>query len=133
MKYLSYLKYAFLVISALVVILYFVGVASDVDGMLYWAYILLGLTIAAAIILPAVNLAKNPKGALRSLIGLAVIVIVAGVAYALSDSAPIITAANTYDNPTELKLSDMGLYVTYTALGVAVLSIVVSEIYNVFK
>ena len=77
MKYLSIIRYAFLAISVVTVLLFFVGL-SDVDLMLNWAYILLGLTIAVAILFPAANLAQNPQGAIRSLVGLAIVVVVLG-------------------------------------------------------
>ena len=132
MKYLSIIRYVFLAISVLTVLLFFVGV-SDVDLMLNWAYILLGLTIAVSILFPAANLAKNPQGAIRSLVGLAIVVVVLGISYAMASDAVIVTPVNTFDDPMALKLSDMGLFATYIALGVAILASIIGEVSNIFK
>ncbi len=139
MKYLSILKYALLAISALVVILFFVS--GDINNennpmlalMLDWAYILLGVAVVAAVLFPLVHIIQNPKGALQTLIGLAIVVVVVGISYAIASDAPITTAVITFDNPATLKLSDMGLYTTYAALTVAILAIIVGEIGRVFK
>lgn len=133
MKYLSIIKYVFLATSALVVALFFLG-ATEVDLMLYWAYALLGLTVAAVILLPLINVIKNPAGAMRSLVGLVIVAIVLGVSYALASDTPIPkSAGGFFENSTELKLSDMGLYATYFAMGATILIVIGGEIKNIFK
>ncbi len=132
MKYLSIIRYVLLAVSALVVVLYFAGTTS-VDLMLRWAYVLLGGAAVLAVLMPLFNLAQNPKGALRSLAGLAIMAALLGVSYALSSDAPIVTAVNTFDDPTLLKVSDMGLFSMYAAMFAAVGSIVLGEIANIFK
>lgn len=101
--------------------------------MLDWAYILLGVAVVAAILFPLVHIIQNPKGAVQTLIGLAIVVVVVGISYALASDAPIVTAVQTFADPFSLKFSDTGLYTTYAALTVAILAIVVGEIGNVFK
>lgn len=132
MKYLSIIRYILLAISALVVVLYFMG-AVPVDLMLRWAYILLGVAVLSAVLMPLLGLAQNPKGAVRSLIGLAIVAVVLGVAYSLGSSVPVETAVTTFDDPMTLKLSDTGLFAMYTALTVTIASIVVGEIANLLK
>lgn len=133
MKYLSIIRYILLVVSFLVVVFYFAGITTNVDTMLNWAYLLLGISIALAIVMPTFNFAKNPQGALRSLLGLVVVVVVLAVAYSMSDATPVVTPAATYDNEMALRLSDTGLFTTYFAFGAAIVSIVVLEVYNMFK
>lgn len=120
-------------VSFLVVVFYFAGITTNVDTMLNWAYLLLGISIALAIVMPTFNFAKNPQGALRSLLGLVVVVVVLAVAYSMSDATPVVTPAATYDNEMALRLSDTGLFTTYFAFGAAIVSIVVLEVYNMFK
>lgn len=132
MKYLSIIRYVLLTISVLTVLLYFAG-ASDVDLMLNWAYILLGLTVAVSLIFPVVNIIQNPKGAMGTLIGLAVVAIVVGICYSFASDATIVTAVKTFDNPLELKLSDTGLYAAYIALASAILAAIGGEVVNLFK
>ena len=132
MKYLGIIKYVLMAISILTFVLYFAG-AGDVDLMLKWMYVMLGLAVAAVILLPTYTLSQNPKGAMRSLVGLAIVAVVVGIAFALSSDAPVTTASNVYDNPVGLRITDAGLYTTYFALAAAIVVIVVGEIRNVFK
>ncbi len=133
MKYLSIIRYILLIVSVLVVALYFMGVVTNVDVMLNFAYALLAASIVCAVVLPIFNFAKNPKGAARSLAGLVVVLVVIGIAYSMSDATPIVTHAETFDNEMELRLSDTGLFTTYFAFAGSVLSILVLEVYNMFK
>lgn len=133
MKYLSIVRYLFLAISVLAVGSYFVGVA-DVDAMLYWAYVLLGLTVASVIILPLLNVISNPKGAASSLLGLVIVAAVLGVTYSMASDAPIVNSAGGFfEDSLELKLSDMGLYTTYFTMATTILIVVGGEIRNIFK
>lgn len=133
MKYLSIIRYVLLAVSVLTVLLYFVG-ASDVDLMLEWAYVLLGATVAAAVLFPIIGIVQNPKAALRSLVGLVIVAIVLGISFALASDVPLTdSAGNVFDNPMALKLSDTGLFATYVAMTVAILSAILGEICNVFK
>ncbi len=136
MKYLSIIRYALIVISVLVILIPFAtqtGAQPNVDVMLRWTYVILGVAVVATIVLPLFNLAKNPKGAMRSLIGMAIVVVILLIAYAASDATPVVTPTTVYDNPLELKLSDTGLFTTYAALGITLVSIFVTEVYKFFK
>lgn len=136
MKYLSIIRYALLIVSVLVVTIPFLtqtGAEPEVDTMLNVAGLFLGITAFLAIVLPAFNLAQNPKGAVRSLLGFALVAIILGICYSMSDGSPVITPAETYDNVVELRLSDTGLFATYIAMAVAVSSILILEVYNMFK
>ena len=105
----------------------------DVDAMLRWTYAMVGIATLCAVLFPIINIAQNPKSAIRSLIGLAIVAVVVLIAYSLSDATPVYTPSNNYTNAMELRLSDTGLITTYFALGIAVLSIVVTEVYKLFK
>lgn len=135
MKYLSIIRYLLLAVSALVVIAFFAqgGVDEDVVYMLNWMYLMIGLTVATAVIMPLISLLKNPADAGRSLIGLAVIAVIVLIAYSAADATPITTPSGVYENALELKFSDTGLFTTYTALALSFVSIIVAEVVNVFK
>ena len=57
--------------------------------LLNWAYILCGIAIIAAIIFPVIRLFTRPKQAMKSFIGLAGVVVVILIGYALADGTPI--------------------------------------------
>lgn len=133
MKYLAILKYILLAVSVLTVVLFFAGV-TDVDLMLEWAYVLLGATVAAAILFPVIGIVQNPKGALRSLVGLIIVAVVLGISYALASDVPVPNSAGgLFDNAATLKLTDTGLFATYAAMAVAILSAIIGEVSNIFK
>lgn len=137
MKYLSIIRYVLLIISVLVVAVPFITQGSaprpDVEYMLQWTYIMIGLSLFFVIVLPIMNIGKNPKGALRSLVGVVLAAVVFGIAYSMADATPIQAATEVYDDPALLKLSDTGLFVTYFACGAAIASIVLTEVYKLFK
>lgn len=135
MKHLSIIRYALLGISALLVLVWvFFMPQDDVDLMLYWCYLLMGIAVLLLIILPTVNMVKNPKGAMRSLIGLAIVAVLVVAGYSLGSDAPVAKADGTFfDNPTVLKLSDAGIYLTYVAMAVTIIVAVFGEIRNAFK
>lgn len=133
MKYLSIIRYTLLAVSVLSVLLYFVG-AIDIDFMLRWAYILLGVAAVSALLFPVFNIVQNPKGAVGSLIGLTIVVVVVGISYSLGSAEPMVLSDGTIlDNVLTLKLSDTGLFATYAAMVVTMLAIVVGELSNMFK
>lgn len=139
MKYLSIIKYVLLIVSAILVI---AGAVTFVDGeenttlnlMLVWSFVMIVLTIALTVIMPLITVFQNPKSAVRSLIGLGLIVVVFLVSYALATDDPI-TLANgkVIDDSFELKFSDTALWATYIAFVGVILSILYGELYKVFK
>ena len=140
MKVLSIVKYLLLAVSVvLTVFVMFAAEGSDaqsssLDMVLYWSYFLLGATVLGVIVFPLINLVKNPKGAMRSLLGLALLVVVLLIGFALSSAEPVVTAANhVFDNVLELRLSDVGLYTAYIVFAATILTIVVTEIIKVIK
>jgi hypothetical protein len=140
MKLLSIIKYLILAVSVVLAVGVMVsaeGTAMQgmfLDAVLYWSYGLLGATVLGVIVFPLINLVKNPKGAMRSLFGLALLVAVLLIGFALSSAEPVVTAANhVFDNVLELRLSDVGLYTAYIVFAASILTIVVTEIIKVIK
>lgn len=133
MKYLSYLRIALLLIAVILFVLSLSGL-MEIDTILYLAYFLLGATILLAIGLPLINIVQNPKGAVKSLIGLVLVAVVILIAWGMSNADPIILASGTViDDSTILKISDTALYLTYFAFAGVLASIVGTEIYKLFK
>lgn len=141
MKYLSILRYTLIGIGILLILLMMFRVFDGNDPdynngvgiILTWAYILLGIAILTAVLMPLINIIQNPKNAVRSLIGLGAIAVVLIIAYVMSSDAPIQLSGSITASPAELKWTDTGLYVTYILLGAAIASIVIGEIYSWVK
>lgn len=132
-KIVQWFLYAMLGISALFGVLFYMGSVSE-DLLLTWGYILLGVTILATLLAALSNILLKPKGSLKILVIVAVMVVVAIVSYALSSNefsaAQLekmqITAATS-------KMVGAGLVFTYILAIVALLAIVYSAVSRIFK
>jgi len=141
------LKKAFYIVSLIliviatvyqVVILYQGGgdevSASVLDGYFYVAYVAFGLSLVLAIVFPIIQMASNPKGAVRSLIGFGLAVVLWFVASAFS--ANEFSAEQLESMKITADTSVMvgtGLIYTYFIFGLAILSIIYAGVSSLFK
>ncbi len=105
------------------------------DQLIWWAYILLGITIIAALVFPLGRLLTNPKQAVKALIAVVGICLLVLIAYSMSDGT--IMNLPGYDGPDNvegtLKFADTMLFTMYF-LGIgAILAIIVTEILRRFR
>ena len=134
MKYISYVRYALIAISVIIVAMGTMsGNDSNVGLMINWTLGVLGFTFVALIVLSIYSSMKDPKAAARSMMGLLCVLVVLGISFAMSDDTPIVAGLRTFDNTSELLITDTGLYATYIVFALAVVSIALTELYNVFK
>lgn len=109
------------------------------DVLLYWQYILFGLTVFAGIALSIYQFVSsfknNPKG---GLMGLGVLVLFAAMlflTYSFGDTTPLNilnTDAQVFNTPFWLKMTDMWLYSTYILTGLVILAIIGGSIKRIF-
>ena len=131
MKYLPILKYILLILGFVAGVLSMTG---SVDGVLYMSYILLGITVALAVIMPLASIAQNPKTASKALVGIGVLGAICAVSWILASDEPITLASgDILDNPFALKIADLQIFATYITFAGALLAIVTTEIYKIFK
>jgi len=102
---------------------------------LVWAYILGGITAGLALTFPIINVIQNPKSAKKGLFVILGIAVLIFIAYSLaSDHVLNIPGYDGKDNVTKtLKFTGTGLITMYILAGLAVLSIIYSEIAKYFK
>ena len=102
---------------------------GNVDTLLTWTYVMVGLALAAVIIVGLIVGAINdPKSLVRIglvLVGAAVLCL---VSYLLASGAPAIGYTGDPVTPGTLKLTDAILNLTYICGAAAILAIVVGEI-----
>lgn len=107
---------------------------AQTEALLYLTYVLLGVAIAATVIGALFQfgaaLKDNPANAIKSLLGLVLLVVVLVVAWTMGSSTPLeIPGYSGTDNvPFWLKLTDMFLYSIYILLFVTIVAIIVSGI-----
>ena len=132
-KIVQWFLYLMLGISALFGILFYAEVISE-DLLLYWGYLLLIVAVVATLLAAISNILLKPKGSLKILIILAIMVIVAGISFALSKNhmSPAQLEKNQITAMTS-RLVGAGLYFTYFMAAVALISIIYSAVSRMFK
>lgn len=106
------------------------------DIALMWAYVLILITLIAAIVFPLIAVISNPKALIRLLIVLAGFAVLVVVSYLLaSDTAMEIIGYEGTGNtdPGTLKMVDTVLFVTYMLFGLALGSILYAITSKAFK
>ena len=152
-KISSSILYVILVVTLVILGMFFFGgedtnrIVSDAemsqplytDPLIYWIYILLGVTIIvtilAAIFQFATSFMDSPKEAIKSLLGLIAMVVLLVVTYSIGSGEPLVLPAydGTDNVPFWLKITDMFLYSFYFMMGVAILLILGFGIAKKFK
>jgi hypothetical protein len=105
-----------------------------IDIGVYATYILVAVAIGAMIILPLVNALRNPKNLGKSAIGLGALVVLFGVAFAMSGSElspKWISLGVTTEFSS--RLIGAGLTMFYFVLIIAVIGMIYSEISKAIK
>ncbi len=107
------------------------------DYALKWAYILLAIAAIAALLFPLITIVTDLKAILRLLAllaGAAVLLLVSYFVFASDATIDILGYTGTDNSdPTTLKWIGTGLFSTYIIFGLALLSILYSEVANLFK
>ena len=112
---------------------------AQTDALIYWMYILFGIaviiTIAAAIYQFVTGFIDSPMTAIKSLLGLILIIVVLVISWAMGSDQPLVMPS--YDGaenvPFWLKLTDMFLYTIYIMMGAMILLIFGFGIAKKFK
>jgi len=112
---------------------------ADMDNQYFamvsnWAVILLGLIVVITIASPIYGFIINPRNIITMLISIVALVVIVGTAYMLAGNEfteyrleELETTAYTS------KLVGMGLYATYIAFGLTVVSILYASVIKLFK
>lgn len=112
---------------------------AQTDALIYWMYILFGIaviiTIAAAIYQFVTGFIDSPMTAIKSLLGLILIIVVLVISWAMGSDQPLVMPG--YDGaenvPFWLKLTDLFLYTIYIMMGAMILLIFGFGIAKKFK
>ena len=138
-------------ISLIVLILFFFGGDNEpykgemwnpiyMDLMLYWQYLLFGITIVVTLFLSLWQFATKFKSDVKSaLMGLGVMVLFVAmlfITYSMGDTTPVPVVnseAQAYNTPFWLKFSDMFLYSTYIMLTLCILAVFGGSVKKILK
>ncbi|MCZ8373055.1 MULTISPECIES: hypothetical protein [Phocaeicola] len=129
--------YVFYVCVALILVVlgmfYFVGYNNPVgeynepqntEALMYLMYAMFGvsviITLLGALAQFAGALKDNPKSAIKSLLGLILLIVLLVVTYNMGSAETVVLGDGTqYSDVTMLKVSDMLIYSTYVLFGIA--------------
>ena len=132
-KLFKWLMLGLIVISVVLLIVGFITGFESNDGkmtdvLLYWGYVMIGLTIIATVVFGLwISIKNNPKVLVKLGIGLAGVAVVCLVAYLLAPGKPAMGMLVQPDGAT-LKLTDTILNLTYFAGAAAIIAIIVGEV-----
>lgn len=100
-----------------------------------WAYLLFAVAGLLALVFPVYFFIRNPKNAVKTLAGLAVMGLVFVIGYILADSTPIFSPTQNPDlsNTSVLILTDTGLIATYVMFGVAMVLLLYTGVRSVIN
>jgi hypothetical protein len=142
-KAISITSYVIMGVSVLLAVLFYIGAANAEVGqeaqnpfiqpIMVWCYGLVIAAVAATILFPLSHMFKNPKAAKSALVGLGLLLLVAGISYAMA-SGEVLKSYNAYNTTeAESKMVSTGLILFYLLAGGAVIAAVYSEVSKIFK
>jgi len=119
---LKVLSWLLMGVSVIMTALFYTGSMSE-EPFIMWAYLLFAVAGLLALVFPVYFFIRNPKSALKTLAGLAVMGVVLLIGYLMADATPIVSPIQNPDlsNTSVLILTDTGLIATYVMFGVAML------------
>ena len=142
-----YLLYVLFAIIAVVLVLFF-GVGFNnpnaaglnepqyTDALIYLKYAFAAATailaVLAGIIQFGQSLKDDPKGAVKTVIALVLVVALVVVCYSIGSDAPIMANGEAYTDAFWLKITDMFLYSMYALAALATLATIVN-LTGIFK
>jgi NADH:ubiquinone oxidoreductase subunit 6 (subunit J) len=112
-KLVQWLLYGLMAISALFTLLFYLNPGSP-DLLLYWGYILVLFSIVITLIVAFRGITKNPKGSKKSLVIVAIMVLLGIISYALSQNTLTPDQLEKYSlTPNGVRMVGAGLLMTY--------------------
>ena len=133
MKYLKFLLYALLIVSAVVIVAAYATGFTDamVTAILNWAYVLCAVTVVCIIVMPIFF--RAGKTSKNTIIGIAAFVIACVVSYLCASSDPLQLQIKKEYTEATMKWVDAGLILTVILLAGVILSILSAVVTNVIK
>lgn len=108
------------------------AVATDV--LLYWAYAMVVVGVAAIIILGiAISAKNNPKDLLKTFLVLLGAVAIVAIAYVVAPGSDAVGIAGQQPEKSVLRMTDTVLILTYAACAAAILAIIAGAVINAIR
>lgn len=132
-KYVQWLLYLLMGLSALFVILFYISPANP-DLILYWMYALLILSGVVIFSVSTYAMVKNPKGSYKALMAVAGMVVLALLSYLLSKNTFSPAMLEKYSiSANGVRWVGAGLVTTYIMLVISIGALVFASVNKFFK
>jgi NADH:ubiquinone oxidoreductase subunit 6 (subunit J) len=113
LKYVQWLLYGIMAISAILTLLFYLNPGQP-DLMLYWGYVLVIFSIVVTLTISFTNIIKNPKGSMKVVVIVAIMLILGFISYAISDNTLSTDQLEKYSlTPNGVRMVGAGLIMTY--------------------
>jgi multisubunit Na+/H+ antiporter MnhB subunit len=133
LKYVQWLLYALMGISALFIILFYLN-SSNPDLILYWMYAIAILSIAIILAIVITGIVKNPKGSFKVVIIVGIGLLLGLISYAMSKNTLAPDQLEKYSlTPNNVRLVGAGLLMTYFIMIGAIGVFIYTSVIKYFK
>lgn len=134
-KYAKYILYLLFGLGVLITILFLINTENMgmLDTYLVYAYILFGLAIVLAILLPLISMIQNPKSFKKVGLGILLATVVVGISYLAASGDSVSVNVTTPPTALTYKITDTGLIMVYILLAAAFVSIVAGSLVNMVR
>lgn len=108
---------------------------ANTGNVITWAIVVFAMALVGAILSYVIGAIVDTSNLLRTVIAVVGAIVLVGVCWSLADGTPLPLVGYEGDEnvPFWLKIADTGLFLGYIAAVVAVLSIIVSEVVQLFR
>ncbi len=104
-----------------------------IEFFLYFTYLLIGVAVVSAVVLPLISAAGNPKSLMRSGMGIIGLIVLFFIGYALSSGDLLPTAVESGVTSSGQKMIGGLIILTYILTVIAILGIAFSGLFKAFK
>jgi NADH:ubiquinone oxidoreductase subunit 6 (subunit J) len=133
LKYVQWLLYALMGISALFIVLFYLN-SSNPDLILYWMYTIAILSLAIILAIVITGIVKNPKGSLKVVIIVGIGLLLGLISYAMSKNTLAPDQLEKYSlTPNNVKMVGAGLLMTYFIIIGAIGVFIYTSVIKYFK
>jgi NADH:ubiquinone oxidoreductase subunit 6 (subunit J) len=131
-KYIQWLLYGLMVISALFGLLFYLNPSSP-DLLMYWGYVLFIFAAGTTLALSIYQMIKNPKGSKKAVIYIVVLIAFGIISYVLSKNNYSQADLEKYKiTANSVKLVGAGLIMTYIISIIAIGVLIYSSVSRFF-
>lgn len=132
-KIVSWVLYGLMAVSVLLGILFYTG-SVDSGTLIQWGYVLTIVTVLIAIASPVYGFIQSPGNLIKIVISVGLVAVIGIISYVLAGNTFSATKLEILNITAQTsKIVGMGLLFTYITAVIAILAVLFSSVYKIFK